>query len=119
MRRPSAPYRAESSVRKITAFACFVLLLALVAAAQQNAAPTFTVKAIPLPGANGLVMLDYVAYDKARGRLWVPAGNMGSVDVINGSTGEIKQVPGFSVAQVQLRGKSLTVGPSSVAIERA
>ena len=49
-------------------------------------------------------------------RLWVPAGNTGSVDVIDAATDKIKQVEGFAVAQVKLRGKTRPVGPSSVAI---
>jgi hypothetical protein len=92
-----------------------ILWLATSATAQQ-AAPKFSVKPLPLPGSNGLVMLDYLAYDSALGRLWVPAGNTGSVDVIDTSSDQIQSVEGFSVAQVTLRGKLRPVGPSSVAI---
>ena len=116
MQRLSASYRSESSARNIASFACPILFTVLAAAAQHGAAQKFTVKALPLPGANGLVTLDYVAYDKTSGRVWVPAGNMGSVDAIDGATDEIKQVVGFPVAQVELRGKPRPVGPSSVAI---
>jgi len=83
---------------------------------QQTATPKFELKPLTLPGANGLVMLDYFAYDSMTNRLWVPAGNMGSVDVIDTTTDQIKQVEGFSVAQVEFRGKQRLVGPSSVAI---
>ena len=78
--------------------------------------PKFVLKPLTLPGANGLVMLDYFAYDGLSKGLWVPAGNIGSVDVIDTTTDQIKQVKGFPVAQVELRGKSRPVGPSSVAI---
>ena len=95
-----------------------VLLLFMVAfaAAQETASQKRAVKLLPLPGANGLVMLDYFAYDHASRRLWVPAGNTGSVDVIDTTTDQIQRVEGFSVAQVELRGKLRSVGPSSVAI---
>jgi DNA-binding beta-propeller fold protein YncE len=61
-------------------------------------------------------MLDYFAYDNSTRRLWVPAANTGSVDVIDTTTDQIKSVEGFSVAQVELRGKLRPMGPSSVAI---
>jgi DNA-binding beta-propeller fold protein YncE len=82
--------------------------------AQQTS--NMEVTRLPLPGANGLVMLDYLAYDPASRRLWVPAGNLGSVDVIDSATDRIDRVEGFPVAQVELRGKLRPVGPSSVAI---
>ena len=100
---------------KVLVFAV-ALIVASVAAAQTTAPPKFTIKPLPLPSANGLVMLDYVAYDPAADRVWVPAGNLGSVDVIDGATDHIGTVTGFSVKQVELRGKQRPVGPSSVAI---
>lgn len=95
-----------------------VLILSIVttAAAQQTASPNFTAKPLPLPGANGLVTLDYFAYDHASHLLWVPAANTGTVDVIDTATDKINSVKGFSVAQVKLHGKLSPMGPSSVAI---
>ena len=93
-----------------------LLLLSVVAISQQSSAPTYAVEPISLPGANGLVVLDYFAYDPASARLWVPAGNMGSVDVIDTNTSQVSQVGGFPVAQVQFKGKMRTMGPSSVSI---
>ena len=94
-----------------------VVVLTLTGAIAQSASSQkFTLKPLPLPAANGLVMLDYVAYDPATDRVWVPAGNLGSVDVIDGATDRVKTVEGFPVAQVELRGKQRTVGPSSVAV---
>jgi hypothetical protein len=52
-------------------------------AAQHARISQFTVKPLPLPGATGLVMLDYFAYEPTSRRLWVPAANTGSVDVID------------------------------------
>ncbi|HEU4390542.1 MAG TPA: hypothetical protein VFV34_22255, partial [Blastocatellia bacterium] len=78
----------------------------------------FTVKELPLPGASGLVTLDYFAWDRSTGRLWVPAGNLGSVDVIDGSTDEITKIPGFQTSQIELRGRKVVVGPTSVSVGR-
>jgi hypothetical protein len=85
--------------------AVLILFIVTFAAAQESGSRKFAVKPLPLPGTNGLVMLDYFAYDYASRRLWVPAANTGSVDVIDTTTDQIKRVEGFSVAQVELRGK--------------
>lgn len=94
--------------------AVVILSIVTVAAAQETR--KFEVNRLPLPGSNGLVTLDYFAYDHTSRRLWVPAANTGSVDVIDTTTDQIQRVEGFPVAQVELRGKSRSVGPSSVAI---
>jgi hypothetical protein len=73
-------------------------------------------KPLPLPGANGPVTLDYFAFDRTRGRLWVPAGNTGRVDVIDGATDEITELRGFPTAEFTLRNKSAVLGPSSISI---
>jgi hypothetical protein len=93
-----------------------VLITVGVAPAQEADSKKFIVKPLPLPAANGLVMLDYFAYDRASRRLWVPAGNTGSVDVIDTTSDRIERVRGFPVAEVEFRGKVRQVGPSSVAI---
>ena len=93
-----------------------VLITVSVAPAQEADSTKFIVKPLPLPGANGLVMLDYFAYDRASRRLWVPAGNTGSVDVIDTTSDRIERVQGFPVAEVEFRGKARPVGPSSVAV---
>src|SRR5260370_29932943 len=86
------------------------------AIAQQSGSSQFTIKPLPLPGAHGLVTLDYFSYDKTTQSLWVPASNTGSVDEIDTKTDRIKHAKGFPVAQVQILGKVRTVGPSSIAI---
>jgi hypothetical protein len=93
-----------------------VLLTISAGVAQEKNPPQYTVKPLVLPGANGLVMLDYFAYDSATRRLWVPAANTGSVDVIDTTTDQISRISGFPVAQVELKGKLRDVGPSSIAI---
>ena len=110
----SVPLR--SSTWKLIFCAGLVIFVFAVASAQKPSASKFSVKPLALPGASGLVMLDYLAYDRTSRRLWVPAGNTGSVDVIDATTDEIKRVEGFPVTQVEFRGKLRPVGPSSVAV---
>src|ERR1700732_1507089 len=116
MKHQSNLLRSPASVWHSRFFAALVLLITATAATQETGSRKFTVKPLPLPGANGLVMLDYFQYDNATRPLWGPAANTGSVDVIDTTTDQIKSVEGFSVAQVELRGKLRPMGPSSVAI---
>ena len=67
-----------------------VLLCFSGALAQRSDSPKLIAKPLTLPGANGLVMLDYVAFDRMSQRLWVPAGNTGTVDVIDSRTDRIR-----------------------------
>jgi len=63
-----------------------------------------------------VVVLDYFAYDLSTGRLWVPASNTGFVDIINELTDSISQVGGFGTGEVELRGKKVILGPTSVSV---
>jgi len=47
----------------------------ILVALAYGAASEFTVKPLPLPGAHGVVMLDYFSYDRDNRRLWVPAAS--------------------------------------------
>src|SRR6184192_10044 len=71
---------------------------------------------ISLPGASGVVALDYFAYDRSTGKLWVPASNTGNVDVIDESSDAVSQVTGFKTGEVELRGRKVTLGPTAVTI---
>lgn len=74
-------------------------------------------RALPLPGAGPEgVFMDYLVCDHATGRVWVPAGNTGSVDVIEPTSSEIKRVVGFPTAVMERNGKKRTVGPSSATL---
>jgi hypothetical protein len=74
----------------------------------------YRVEPIALPDAHGLVTLDYLAFDRATRRLWVPAGNTASVDVIDGSS--LRQLTGFATAEFDLKGRRGRLGPSSVTL---
>src|SRR5262245_36673862 len=80
--------------------------------------PQLAVHAIALPGApaDGVAM-DYIAYDRARHRVWVPAGNTGSVDVIDAQSNQVTRIEGFPTAEVERRGGGKrTIGPSAATV---
>ena len=79
-------------------------------------AANYEVKPIALPGATGAVGLDYFAYDSAMGKLWVPASNLGTVDVIDGKTDGVSQITGFKTSEIERRGQKRIVGPTSATI---
>jgi DNA-binding beta-propeller fold protein YncE len=79
-------------------------------------ASDYELKPISLPGANGVIVLDHLAYDRARGRIWVPTSNIGSVDVIDESTDAVSQISGFNTGEVELEGHKVRLGPTAVSI---
>jgi DNA-binding beta-propeller fold protein YncE len=85
-------------------------------AAETAPAPVRTV-ALPGGGADGITM-DYIAFDPATRRVWVPAGNTGAVLVLDTATGKVTALSGFPTKEVEVRGGKRTVGPSSVTIGR-
>jgi hypothetical protein len=93
---------------------------AAAAAAAPAAVPApaaSDVSAIALPGApaDGL-WLDYLAVDRGRHRVWVPAGGTGSTDVIDTRTQELRRIDKFQTAEVERNGKKRVVGPSSATV---
>ena len=97
-------------------WASFSIGICSVAAADPTGNARFVVKELALPGANGLVSLDYFIFDPASHRLWVPASNTGSVDIIDGNTNQVSALAGFPTAQVEYKGKHPVFGPSSVTL---
>jgi DNA-binding beta-propeller fold protein YncE len=93
-----------------------VLYLTPVFAQSPTPNLDYELKPINLPGASGTVTLDYFAYDRATGKLWVPASNTGSVDVIDGETGAVSQITGFPTGEIERRGRKITVGPTAASI---
>ncbi|MHB8416927.1 MAG: YncE family protein [Myxococcales bacterium] len=70
--------------------------------------------AIALPGGPP-VGIDYVAYDRAQRRIWVPAGNTGNVDVVDEATGKVTAIGGFRTRPSPRPGRP-PMGPSSVTV---
>jgi DNA-binding beta-propeller fold protein YncE len=75
------------------------------------------VKPLTLPGApaDGLT-LDYLAVDRERHRVWVPAAGTGNAVVIDTKTLEIKTVTKFPTKEVERRGQKRLVGLSSATV---
>jgi DNA-binding beta-propeller fold protein YncE len=85
------------------------------AADAQNAKYTVHTLALPDHG-QGNITMDYIAYDPRTGSVWVPATNIGSVDVVDTSKGTVHEIPGFATKDVEARGRKRTLGPSGVSI---
>src|SRR5881275_1391698 len=99
------------------AIALMEIALASVTATEDGTADiNYEVKPIILPGATGAVALDYFAHDRATGKVWVPASNTGSVDVIDEKTDAVSQITGFPTGEIERRGKKITVGPTAASI---
>src|SRR5438876_2817670 len=91
-----------------------IALIQIVWTSGVNATDTnYELKPINLTGATGTVALDYFAYDRATGKLWVPASNTGAVDVIDEKTDAVSQITGFPTGEIERRGKKITVGPTA------
>jgi DNA-binding beta-propeller fold protein YncE len=113
--------RSHRSWRKVklVKLGSAVSLVIVLTAAQLNAhkvTSEYELKPIPLPGASGVVSLDYFAYDRSTGKLWVPASNTGNVDVVDENSDAVSQVSGFKTGEVELRGRKVPLGPTAVSI---
>jgi DNA-binding beta-propeller fold protein YncE len=71
-------------------------------------------ESIALPGGPPVGM-DYLVADLAHGRVWVPAGNTGNVDVVDIATGKVTPVGGFPTTPSSRPGRP-NMGPSSATV---
>jgi DNA-binding beta-propeller fold protein YncE len=85
------------------------------AASAASSAYVVTTLALPGGGPAGIGM-DYLGYDPATNMVWVPAGNTGSVVVVDAATKKVTQLPGFPAGEMGSGDRKRTVGPSSVTI---
>jgi DNA-binding beta-propeller fold protein YncE len=88
-----------------------VLILGLSAAAAE------LITSVALPGApaDG-VWLDYLAMDRERHQVWVPAGGTGNAVVIDTKTQSTRKVTHFPTKEVERRGQKRLVGLSSATV---
>jgi len=87
------------------------------AGAVPAAKPSFTVESVAIPNAPpGGLFLDYLAVDRVRGRVWVPAGGTGTTLVIEAKSGKVHSVGNFKTVEVERRGQKRMVGPSSASV---
>ena len=84
------------------------------ASPRPPAAATSTI-ALPGGSADGIVM-DYLLFDPRTNTIWVPAGNTGSVDVIDVPTGKLQRIEGFATQEMERHGHKRVVGPSSATL---
>ncbi len=94
----------------------FVGLVAVVIAAKAQDGRTanqYTVSTLPLPdNGAGDVSMDYMAFDPATNRLWVPDNNAGAVDIVDVSTNRVRQIPNLPTLRVvRDRGGPRVLGP--------
>lgn len=75
---------------------------------------TLLAAAVTLPGGPPVGM-DYLAYDPATDRVWVPAGNTGNVDVVDAATGKVTTLAGLATAPPR-RPDRPRMGPSSATV---
>jgi hypothetical protein len=73
-------------------------------------------KPAPLPGVEGPAFLDYIVYERARSRVWVPVSSTGSVDVFDTASGAFTRIDGFKTVDREVRGKKRTIGPSAATV---
>src|SRR5438309_3130195 len=107
----------NSKFVKFAAMAFMQMALVSATAIEASAADTnYELKRINLPRASGPVALDYFAYDRATGKVWVPASNTGSVDVIDEKTDAVSQITGFPTGDIERRGRKITVGPTAASV---
>src|SRR2546428_12383426 len=101
---------------KLGAVASLPIFLAAMQLNGHKVTSDYELTPISLPGASGVVALDYFAYDRSTGKLWVPASNTGNVDVIDEKTDAVSQITGFQTGEIERRGKKITVGPTAASI---
>ena len=85
--------------------------------AAGDPSPTYTTRTLALPDhGKGTITMDYIAYDPETGYVWVPAINVGAVDVVDTSNGSVREISGFATNEVELGGRKRVQGPSGVSI---
>lgn len=96
-------------------FGMWVIGISLHAAAEQGAKYTTRTLALPDHG-KGNITMDYIAYDSKTGYVWVPAINIGSVDVVDTTNDSVREIKGFATKEVELGGRKRVQGPSGVTV---
>jgi DNA-binding beta-propeller fold protein YncE len=73
-------------------------------------------KPTAIPGTPTPLSYDYLAADRAAGRIYVPVGNTGSLDVLDVASGAFTRVDGFKTEEREYKGKKRMMGPSAVTV---
>jgi DNA-binding beta-propeller fold protein YncE len=99
----------------VVVVAVSAIAVGLQAADEQNANYTVRILALPDHG-RGNITMDYIAYDPKTGYVWVPAINIGFVDVVDTSNGSVREISGFATKELEVGGRKRVQGPSGVSI---
>ena len=107
----------RNAILLIVVMALGALGIGLQAADEQNAKYTVRILALPDHG-QGNITMDYIAYDPKTGYVWIPAINIGSVDVVDTSNGSVREISGFATKELEfeVKGRKRAQGPSGVSI---
>lgn len=106
----------KQDLMKLCAVGSILMALSATRLEGHKVTSDYELVPIPLPGAKGVVSLDYFAYDRTTGKLWVPASNTGDVDVIDEKTDAVSQIAGFRSGEIERRGRKITLGPTAASI---
>jgi DNA-binding beta-propeller fold protein YncE len=87
-----------------------------VATVARSAPATLEPTGIALPGATAPVTLDYVAFEPARSRVWIPVGDTASVDVFDVHSRTFVRIDGFKSVEREAHGRKRMLGPSAAAV---
>lgn len=91
--------------------------IAVSLSATRDSSATYTTRPLALPDhGKGNITMDYIAYDPKTGYVWVPAINVGSVDVVDTSNDSVREIAGFATNEVEIGGRKRVQGPSGVSI---
>jgi hypothetical protein len=94
----------RSSILVFDIIALGAIGIGLQAADEQNA--NYSVRTLTLPDhGQGNITMDYITYDPKTGYVWVPAINIGSVDVVDTSNGSVHEISGFATKELELKGR--------------
>lgn len=89
--------------------------ITLLAATDQGT--KYTTRTLVLPDhGKGNITMDYIAYDPTTGYVWVPAINIGSVDVVDTTNDSVREIQGFATKEVEAGGQKRVQGPSGVSV---
>jgi len=105
----------RNSILLIVVAALGTIGVGLQAADEPNASYAVRILALPDHG-QGNIAMDYIAYDPKTGYVWVPAINIGSVDVVDTSNGSVREISGFATKELEVKGRKRAQGPSGVSI---
>jgi DNA-binding beta-propeller fold protein YncE len=105
----------RNSILLVVVVAIGAIAVGLKAADEQNA--KYAVRTLALPDhGQGNITMDYIAYDPKTGYVWVPAINIGSVDVVDTNNGSVREISDFATKELEVKGRKRSQGPSGVSI---